>query len=179
VNLRRLAVVAAALACAVAAPSTAGGSMAMDGVRRTHAVYKGVVTSPALTLDANRVASYPVEPAIEDCGPPGSCDLTTLRLTLPKGTTAGRFRATITMPLELNGAVALFNAEGERVAQGDVLSNGQTLCCDAPRWQVTLAVARLAPGQYTLVVFNHGGQGEFTADVDFKANRPDRQRGKS
>ena len=175
-NLRPLAAVATALACAFATPSAAGNTVALDGVRRTHATYKGQVTETAFAASAERLPLYPMEPAIEDCTTPESCDITPVRLTLPKGTTAGRFKVTVTMPRELNGAVALFDAEGERVAKADLLENNESICCTVDTWKASFVVTRMPAGHYTLVVFDRGGVGTFSVDLDYKALPPDRQR---
>ena len=174
-NLRPIAAVATALACAFATPSTAGGNVALDGVRRTHASFQAEVTDPAFTAGEGGIPADP-EPSMQDCSST-SCDITALRLTLPKDSSAGRFKVTVTMPRELNGAVALYNVEGERVAKADLLANNESICCDLDEtWKVSFVVARLTPGTYTFVVYNRGGSGTFTADIDYKANRPDRRR---
>lgn len=178
-NVRPLAAVAVALLCASAAPSSAGGTVTLDGVRRTHTSYKGEVTdSIAMSTQAPPVL---YDPVIDDCkASPGACDITSVRLTLPAGTSAGRFKVTVTMPRELNGHVGLFDREGQRVATADVLQN-DPICCttDVMTWKASFTVARLAPGDYTLVVFDRGGMGTFTAELDYKAYPPDRQRGKN
>jgi len=180
VNVRPLAAVAVALLCASAAPSTAGGTVTLDGVRRTHTSYKGELTdSIAMSSQAPPVL---YDPVIEDCEvSPEACDITSVRLTLPRGTSSGRFKVTVTMPRELNGHVGLFDREGQRVATADVVTNTEPICCtaEAGTWRAAFTVARLAPGDYTLVVFDRGGMGEFTAELDYKAYPPDRQRGKN
>lgn len=173
-NLRPLAVVAVALSCAFATATTAGGTVVLDGVRRTKAVVKGEVTEPAFVASERLVE--PLDPTLKECGST-SCDITVVTATLPRGSTAGRFRVTVTMPRSLNGYIALYNREGERIAQADLLQNQS--CCDLdemfPEWKATFVVARLAAGTYRLVVFDRGGSGTFTADLDFRANPPDRQ----
>ncbi len=175
-NLRSLAAVAIALSCAFATPSTAGGTVELDGVRRTHAVVRGQVSEPAFVASERLV--NPLEPTLKECGST-SCDLTLVHVSLPKGSTAGRFRATVTMPRALNGYVALYNREGQRVGQAHLLQPGESFCCDVqgmyPNWQVTILVPRLVAGTYTFVVFDRGGVGDFTAELDFRAYPPDRQ----
>ena len=179
-NVRPLAAAAVALLCASATPSTAGGQVSLDGVRRTRTSYKGQVSdSIAMSTQAPPVV---YEPAIEDCNAsPAACDITTVRLSLPEGTSAGRFKVTVTMPRELNGEVGLFDREGTRIATGDILlSNTESQCCSTSpaTWKTSFMVARLSPGDYTLVVFDRGGMGSFTAELDYKAYPPDRKRGK-
>lgn len=175
-NIRPLAFVAIALSCALTTPTTASGNVALDGVRRTHAVVRGQVSEPAFVASERLVD--PLDPTLKECGQT-SCDLTLVTVTLPKGSTAGRFRATVTMPRALNGYAALYNREGERVAKADLLESGEPYCCDPeamyPNWRATFIVSRLVAGTYTLVVFDRGGVGDFTADLDFRAYPPDRQ----
>lgn len=175
-NLRPLAAVAIALSCAFATPSTAGGTVSLDGVRRTHAVVRGQVSEPAFVASERLVD--PLEPTLKECGT-SSCDLTFINVSLPKGSTAGRFRATVTMPRALNGYAALYNREGERVGKAHILEPGDSFWNGTqgvyPNWQVTISVSRMVAGSYTLVVFDRGGVGDFTADLDFRAYPPDRQ----
>lgn len=175
-NLRPLAAVALALSCAFATPSTAGGTVSLDGVQRTRAVVRGEVSEPAFVASERLVD--PLEPTRKECAST-SCDVTVVHVSLPKGSTAGRFRVTVTMPRALNGYVALYNREGERIAKADIINPGDTFCCDPqamfPNWKATFVVSRMVAGTYTLVVFDRGGVGDFTADLDFRAYPPDRQ----
>ena len=178
-TLRTLAAVATALVCAVATPSTAGGTITLDGVRRTNVQYDGELTELAWSTDGSRVTVIdPFEPYLEDCQTSASCDITALRVTLPKGTTAGKLKVVVTLPRQMNGAVALFDAEGTRVAKGDIVENAEPLCCEVPNWKVSFTVGRLPAGKYSLVVFDRGGNGRFTLDATFRANPPDRLRGR-
>ncbi|HEX8004561.1 MAG TPA: hypothetical protein VF519_17870 [Mycobacteriales bacterium] len=173
-NLRPIAAVATALACLVGTPATAADAVALDGVRATHATYDGHVNEAAYATEPVAIDTYPNRAYCTA----ESCDVTDVRLTLPKGSTAGRFRVTITTPPQLNAAVDLYNARGERMAHADLLENGGSFCCtDVPYLTVSFSVARLPAGRYTLVVFDRGGSGSFTADVDYKAYPPDRRRG--
>lgn len=177
-TVRQLAAVATALACALATPSTAGGEVVLDGARRTHATVRGEVTTPAFTI-AGVPEIVEIDPTTTSCTTT-SCDFTDLRLTVPRGSSSGRFKVTLTMPRELNGSVALFNAKGERLAKADITQPNEPMCCSGdelyPTWRISFVVTRLVPGTYQLVVFNRGGVGEFTADLEYKANPPDRQR---
>lgn len=173
-NIRPLAALAIALSCAFAAPATAGGTVILDGVRRTNAVVRGEVNEPAFVATERLVE--PFDPTLKECGS-SSCDITVVTARLPRGSTSGRFRVTVTMPRSLNGYIALYNREGERIAQADILES-QT-CCNPedmyPDWRATFVVPRLAAGTYQLVVFDRGGRGQFTADLELRANPPDRQ----
>lgn len=176
-QVRRTAVVAVALLCALAAPSRASGTVQLDGLRRTHATYKATLTETAVGTERINVSP---DPAIDDCGK-DSCDITAVVLRLPHGTSSGRFKATLTMPREFNGAIALFDREGQRVSQADIASSccGDSVirCCDqvpSVEWKVSFVVPRLAAGSYTVVVWDRGGVGEVKTDLDFRANPPDR-----
>lgn len=173
-NLRPLVTVAIALACAFGTPSTAGAPVAMDGVKRTHATYEGEVFAPAFSLESAMLG----EADRSDCTTT-SCDMTPLRLTVPKGSAGGRFKAVVTIPPQLTVAIGLYDAKGSRVAYTDMPSGGWTCCAELPYMQMSFTVARLAAGTYTFVVYDRGGQGSFTVDLDYKANPPARERGKS
>lgn len=178
-NSRRLAAVATALACALVAPANASGELSLDGVKRTHATVKGLVQTPAFTV-VGIPTMTDVDPHPASCTTT-SCDFTDLSLTVPNGSSTGRLKVTVTMPRELNASVGLFDARGQRVAKADVVDSLNDCCTPesyVPFWQMSFVVTRLVPGPYQVVVFDRGGLGEFTLDVDFRANPPDRQRGK-
>lgn len=172
-NVRSLAAVATVLACAFVAPSHAGKPVALDGVRRTHVTYEGSVSTPAFSPES--AASGSTEANRADCTQT-SCDVTAVRLTVPRGSAGGRFKAMVTMPPQLTVAVALYDARGDRAAYAD-LSSGSWTTAQMPYLQLQFTVPRLPAGNYTLVVFDRAGQGSFTVDLDYKALPPARKRG--
>ena len=169
-NVRTLVAVATALSCALVAPSGAAQPVSLDGQRRTQVTYEGTVSAPAMSPESVGAG----EPSRTDCTS-SSCDVTAVRLTLPKGSAGGRFKATVRTPMELSVAVAMYDARGSRVAYTDHLGGNGALTLDAPPYRdLTFSVGRLAAGQYTLVVFDRGGQGTFVVTLDYKANPPPR-----
>ncbi|HEV2890780.1 MAG TPA: hypothetical protein VGX28_10445 [Frankiaceae bacterium] len=173
-KLRSLVPASLALACAIAMPSTAAPGVAMDGVRRTHSTYEGQVSDPAFSLESAIVG----EASRADCSAT-SCDATPVRLTVPKGSAGGRFKAVVTMPPQLAVSIGVYDAKGSRVAYTDIPSGGWACCQSLPYSQLTVTIARLPAGSYTVVIFDRAGQGTFTVDLDYKANPPARERGKS
>ena len=176
-NVRRLAV-AAAVALALLAPGAqAGGTSSLDGQRRTHLTFIGTLTEPAVNADVDQVR-VGVDPDRSACTK-ASCDITSLRLVLPRGSSTGRFVVTVAAARELNVALYLYDADGEVVAQADVdsLSGYVPPCCGGAlqtMYTRGFVKPRLPGGTYTLVLYNRGGVGNFTADVDFRAHPPDR-----
>jgi hypothetical protein len=178
-NARR-ALAAAAVALGLVAPSAvAGGSVALDGTKRTRTSYAATLTQPAASVSPDRTSanSDPTMPSLADCTAT-SCDITELRLTLPKGSTVGWFEANLSVQRSLNVTVVLYDANGRAVEHSDVTRP----CCTGPAPQgnatdyaVPLAVSRLAAGKYRLVVFDRGGVGPFSASLEFHAHPPDRK----
>ncbi len=172
-HARRTAALAAAMLCALVTPSRASQAVRLDGAKRTHATIKATLSDPALGNDRN-VRADP-NPSMEDCSP-GSCDFTQVVVTAKPD---GRFKATLTMTRDMNGAIALYDSRGNRAGEADITSS----CCNdgawtvgesALEWKVTFVAPRLKPGTYTFVIWDRGGMGEYVADLDFKANPPSR-----
>ena len=175
---RRTTALAAALLCAFVTPSHASQAVKLDGAKRTHVTIKANLTDPMLSND--RTIRGDLNPTLEDCTP-ASCDFTQVVVT---GKPDGRFKATLTMTRDLNGAIGLYDSHGNRAGEADLTNS----CCnDGPfsfnesltEWKVTFVAPRLRAGTYTLVIWDRGGIGEYVADLTYKVNPPVRQANKS
>jgi hypothetical protein len=170
----RRTVAAAALLCGALAPAAhASGTYAMDGKRTTHAHFSGTLMMPAVSARGD-VKSVP-----GDCISTTRCDRTTLRLTLPKGSTLGRFEVVAHVERNLNLALGLYDAKGNPIDYADLTSDDAQPydCCDtiSPGYVVAVRAARLKAGTYTLIAYDRGGAGSFTADATYHARPPIRQ----
>jgi hypothetical protein len=187
VNVRRLAVATMVALGLLAPAASATGTKALDGTRTTHARYTGTLTQPAyrVVVDPARVRTdpSPADPNRADCTKE-SCDVTALRLTVPRGSSTGRFVVSVKAVRELSVGIFLYDATGEQVAQADVDRFDSFYlppCCGAaPDEGYTrgFVVPRLDAGKYTLVIYNRAGYGEYTADVTFTAHPADRPKKK-
>ena len=178
-HARRATALAAVMLCALVAPSRASQAVRLDGIRQTHTTIKATLSDPALETD--RTVRVDPNPSLEDCTK-ASCDFTQVVVT---GRPDGRFKATLTMTRDMNGAIALYDAHGDRVAEAD-MSN--SCCNDGPysfggdtmtEWKITFVAPRLPEGTYTFVIWDRGGVGEYVADLDYHVNPPKRQQTKS
>jgi hypothetical protein len=175
--------VAAVVLGLAASTSHAGGSLALDGKRKTTVRYDGQLSEPAANFGADRanVNGDPTQatmPVISDCTA-NSCDITELRLSLPKGSSTGWIQAMLTVPRTLNVTVVLYDAKGRTVGHADVTTGAVVECCaGAPSqdYHLPLSVSRITAGRYRLVVFDRGGVGTFLATVEFHAHPQDRRR---
>lgn len=182
-NVRRVFAVAAVVLGLAASSAGAGGSLALDGKRKTKVHYDGQLSEPATNFGVDRASNVggdPTMPALSDCTA-RSCDITELRLTLPKGTSSGWLQAVLTVPWEMNVTVVLYDAKGNAVQYADTTNPccGAVACCDgAPSsdYQMPLSVSRMPAGRYRLVVFDRGAPGTFRAQVEFHAHPQDRRR---
>jgi hypothetical protein len=180
---RRLALATSILLAATAPYAHAAGTKLLDGKRRTHVRYSSNLQDPALNPDTDRVRTDPLTPTLDDCSTT-SCDITTLRLTLPADTTWGSFAVTVTVPRELNVYVALYDGKGTALKgvqsvdpnDDDCCADYVPPCCDSAdtSYVVDFSVDRLRAGTYTLVVYDRGGFGLVTTDVSYRALHPDR-----
>jgi hypothetical protein len=175
VTVRRTVLVAAVVLGAFAPDAGAKGSAALDGAKKVHVRYTGSLSTPAMSADTLRSDS--LTPSRSDCTK-DSCDTTSLRLTLPKGSVEGRFQVSVATGRNLNVMIGLYDARNRLVSSADVSSKDSQpySCCDTigDGYAVVLRVARLRAGRYTVVVFDRGGLGDFTADVDYHAHPPNR-----
>jgi hypothetical protein len=177
-HARRTTALAAAMLCALVAPSHASQGVRLDGTKRTHTTIKASLTDPMLGND--RTVSVDPSPTLDDCASAASCDFTQIVVT---GKPDGRFKATLTMTRDLNGAIALYDSRGRRVAEADMTNS----CCnDGPlafqsltEWTVTFSAPRLPAGTYTFVIWDRNGIGDFVADLDYHANPPSRPKPKA
>ncbi len=172
---RRIAAAVAVCAALVAPSAEARGTVSLDGYRRTKTSYSGTLSQPnaSMTFHPERGLT----PTVQGCND-GSCDQTQLRLTLPKRSIEGKLVVTVEAPHLLATSIGLYNTKGTELAYSEMTSNSQgTVCCsgEPPEGYIlTLKVARLKAGRYTLVVFDRGGVGAFTAKVEYKAHPPSR-----
>jgi hypothetical protein len=177
VRYRRSLAAAAALVGVLAGSASARGTISLDGRAHTHASVSGNVVDPVVGDPTSRTSSQTFTPSVADCTDT-SCDVTRLRLTLPRGISSGRLDIVLTMPVTLNAQVVLYDADGRERLTADMTSdwNDAAACCDTfDTYQFRLSDPRMKAGTYTLVVYNTGGSGRFTTDVDYVARHPDRQ----
>jgi hypothetical protein len=173
-SLRRTVAVAAALVGALAPSATAGGTVSLDGAKKSHHVYHGQLGGSA--LGGGTVGS--VRPERAACNA-GTCDVTTFRLSLPGSSRVGRFNVRLDVTRSLDAVVALYDAEGTEVEAADVTEADQQpiQCCEeiGTGYQLHFEVPRLPAGTYELVVFDRAGTGGFDATVDYTARPPERR----
>jgi hypothetical protein len=181
VRTPRCVAVAAALVGVLAPAASAHGSSALDGVRRTRVHIVGQTSDAATGDPTQRSSGELLAPRLRDCTET-ACDITHLRLTLPRGVTIGRFDVLATLPRTLAARIAVYDAAGREVHAVDLTSDAQRSappCCGDPSiYQLAIGDARFEAGAYTVVVYDLGGSGQFTMDVTYQARRPDRKVGK-
>ena len=169
----RLPVAAAAALGALLAPAArAGGTIVLDGTRKTHAAFSVSLSTMALGSPTSR--SDPLAPSTAECNP-AACDTSKVRLTLPPGSVTGRFTVTATIGWTLNARLALYDAKGTERAAADIERNLSGYVIPTA-YVLTMQVARLPAGTYTLVVFDNGGAGSLAVSVDYQARPPERPR---
>jgi hypothetical protein len=179
VNARRTLAATAVLLGLVASSADASGTVALDGKKHTKASYSASLSEPAASTNPDRASAQagdPTMPSLADCTQ-SACDITDLRLSVPKGSTAGWFEANVTVDRTMNVTVVLYDAKGRAVEYSDVTRpccNGTVSTGDST-YVVPLAASRLRAGSYQLVVFDRGGLGSFSAAVEFHAHPPDRK----
>lgn len=175
---RRTTALAALLLCAAVTPTRASQGVKLDGTKRTHVTVKATLDDPMLANE--RTIGVDPNPSLDECTP-SSCDFTQVVVT---GKPNGRFKATLTMTRDMDGAIALFDSHGTRVGEADITNS----CCnDGPfsfnesmtEWKVTFVAPRLPAGTYTFVIWDRRGVGEYVADLTYKVNPPDRPTNKS
>jgi hypothetical protein len=171
VRARRLLLSLTALLAVPALVAEGATSTTLDGGKRREHTYRGSTPDSVLvrTEDLDHVRRL-LRPEPVDCTP-SSCDVSTLRLVVPKGRQSGRFtyRADFesTTPVvrsfdpAATAYVALYDDKGLQVAGATVFLG-----------QVQFTRSRLAPGTYRLYVFNQGGPTAFEATVTWLVNPP-------
>lgn len=178
-NIRPLAVAAAVLAAWMAAPAAAAPTTyRLDGKRSTTQSYRAALSTPY--VPASTGGSAEVDPTVPDTAgcayTPSSCDIRTLRLTLPKGRSRGQLRVTVVVPTTLNAALVLY---GGKNPQTDEIwrrrdSDPPPACCKVDSYTLDITIGRMPAGTYQLAVIDRAGVGEFTATVEWTAHPPDR-----
>jgi hypothetical protein len=182
-SARARAATAALAACAVLGSGIVSGAraaapVALDGSRRHHATYGASVTTMMVGSTSEVGSATFLEPSKDDCTK-ASCDITRLHLTLPRGSTVGRFTVAVNVPRELYASAKLYDVRGRELQSVDALSSDSfpLNCCATTDTGYTLqfTIPRLSAGDYTFVVFDQGGGGSFTVGVDYTARRPERR----
>ena len=177
-NVRRTLVATSVLVGLLASAADAAGTVTLDGKKRTVARYEGDLEEFAYsTAAASR--TDPTVPAREDCTEQ-SCDIKELRLSVPKGSPSGRFRATLTADRALNAAFYLYGSKGQVLASADTLKEPEASGeigaePDDLTYTLTLTVARLIPGKYALTAYNRGGSGHYLVEITYYALPPPRR----
>jgi hypothetical protein len=171
--------VAVALAGVLAPGASARGSQSLDGVKKTHFRLTGSVGSAVVADPAARLSKGdPTAPERSECTTT-SCDVTTLRLSLPHAVATGRFDLVATLPRSLNARIGIYDVAGRQVLytdETDLATSAVFVCCTDPGvYQVAITEPRLRAGTYTIVLYDTGGSGDFTMDVTYQARRPQRQ----
>jgi hypothetical protein len=170
---RRAAAVALVVVGMLASGAHATGSSTLDGTRRTRFSYQGELSESTLvTGEASTSPERAVEPTPADCTR-GSCDISRVRLTVPRGRQSGQLDYEALLSDPVTGApsttsvasAALYDSKGKQVLRS-------SLCCglDALR----LSHPRLPAGSYTVVIYNQGQPTHFEATLTWVANPPHR-----
>jgi hypothetical protein len=175
-----LAALAAAgvLATGLSTGAGAVSSIWLDGSRRHHATYTASVDEVVIGGTVDVGSATVLDPSKDDCTEQ-SCDVTRLHLTLPRGSTVGRFTVAVDVPRDLYAVGKLYDARGNEVYAVDPLTSDDfpVNCCATTDtgYRLSFEIPRLAAGDYVFVVFDRGGSGSFTASVDYSARRPERR----
>jgi hypothetical protein len=183
-DLRRTALATSVLLAAMSPSAHAAGTKPLDGKRRTHVRYTADLQDPAVGTGTGRLGTDLLAPTTADCTST-SCDVTRLTLTLPRDVSGGVFSVSLTVERALNVYVALYDAKGNVVhAEQAVDPQNDDDCCNDylpsadstdATYIVDFTLPRLRAGHYTFVVYDRGGEGRVTTDIDFTALHPDRQ----
>jgi hypothetical protein len=170
----RLATTTVVFALLAGTHADAASTFSMDGKRTKQKRYSGTLTEFAQARNGS--PDDPVTPTLEDCSAT-SCDIRELRLMLPKGTTWGRFRATVKLPMQSAATLVLYDTKGKVVTMDDAVTAGGAMnpCCEELSYHLDLSQERLRAGRYTLAIINRAGMGDFKASVDWVAHPPDRR----
>jgi hypothetical protein len=169
---RVLATTTVLVALLAAAPAQAA-SYRMDGTRRKSTHYAGILDETSVPFAASN--GDPRTPALADCTE-RSCDIRELQLTLPRGTSWGRFYASVRVERALGAAIALYDAKGSYVTGTDALDPNAVLNTDGPYYTLTVYRERMRPGRYTFAIVDRGGTGGFEVTAEWVAHPPDRRK---
>lgn len=173
----------------LAAPAAA--STNLDGVRTTRHAYDGTLVNPVVlagSVDPGATPRRLHSPEPADCDDT-SCHVSEVVLRVPSGIRTGAFTFRVTPEPETGTptgyadliAYGVYDARGNRVGYWGPSGTPRTISRpeDAlPLRPSTAArpivISRLAPGRYTLVVYNLGGPTSFSATVTWEADKPSR-----
>lgn len=154
----------------------ATGSSTLDGTKRTDWSYQGQLDDSTLSTpgQGRDVTDAALEPHQSDCTPT-SCDVSMVRLTVPRGRQSGRFTYDVVLSEPVVGSpntlattvAALYNSKGERVLRSSA-------CCMLGTLRLTHP--RLLAGNYKIVIYNQGAPTRFVASLKWVANPPHRSR---
>lgn len=161
---RRLVIAAVAVAVGLGGVADARSGGTLDGSRRRSFSYDGDLTGTTLPQQAVAGRDYP-RPS--DCGET-DCDVTTLRLTVPRGRQSGRLDYVIRFDHSLSAEVALYDAADREVRRAESRE------VEIDSYTMRLSVTRLRPGRYTIVVYAAAGSGSFQATAQWRVNPPHR-----
>jgi hypothetical protein len=160
---------AVAVALLAAGGADAATKHSLDGRRTTTAHYKGDLDSPVIPTEA-ATQPDPTTPALADCTP-GACDIRELHLMLPRGSSAGRFHATVVVDSSLEATLVLYNAEGEVLQRHDWYNSVPNEDDDGSlKYQLDVHVERLSRGLYTLALIDQAGIGSYDATLAWVAH---------
>lgn len=175
---RALAASIAVLGVLAAAPAGAAPpDYRLDGGKARTRQYSGSLTSPHVAFRGD--PGDPLTPYAEGCTE-YSCDLRTLQLVLPKGTSYGRFKVTVELPLELNAALVIYDAKMAPVWTDELWrergrKDTSDLELTGGYYRLEIQRMMLPAGTYTVGIIDRAGLGSFTADVEWSAHPPDRR----
>ena len=159
-----------------AGPAAAAPTYRLDAKRSTQA-YEATLSTPV--LPRSPWLPDPSVPDTNDCFET-SCDIRTLRLVLPKGTSWGQLKVSVLVPATLNAALVVYghkNATRRYVDEVWRRRDGEP----PPELNATMeylleiTLPIIPAGTYTVAVVDRAGAGRFRAKVEWAAHPPDRK----
>lgn len=171
---RRTAAAVLAGVALLAGAADATGSSSLDGARRTNWTYTGRLDESTLATpgQGRNPADAALAPHPSDCTT-SSCDISRVRLSVPRGRQSGQFSYQVTFVgttlgepnVASSASAALYDSRGNEVLV-------TPFCCSM--WSMRLDSPRLPAGSYTIVIYNQGAPTSFEATLRWVANPPHR-----
>lgn len=168
-SVRRLLVTTSVAFALLAPVAHAAPGFRLDGRRTTSKKWTATVVQPATPTTSVVLAS----PSLDECAE-DTCDVRALTLSLPRGTSWGRFTARVTVPLEVQTSIALYDAKGTVVEYADFMLGGWQTSPEDGTYDLSISIPRLRRGTYTFATHGRIGSGQVSATVGWIAMPPDR-----
>ena len=146
--------------------------------KRTTQSYEATLSTPV--LPRSPWLADPSVPDTADCLET-SCDIKTLRLVLPKGTSWGQLKVSVMVPATLNAALVVYGQKNATRRYVDELwrrRDGEPppTFNSAMEYPLEITLPIIPAGTYTVAVVDRAGAGRFRAKVEWTAHPPDRRR---